>query len=83
MAGDFGLGSLQIITLSSGILSQRGVNRIHMVDLESNIQMWRALGTKPRSLTGAVHMLGLGLAGPACWLAVRKGLTLIQTVEGV
>lgn len=54
-----------------------------MVDLESNIQMWRALGTKPQSLTGAVHMLRLGLAGPACWLAVRKGLTLIQIVEGV
>lgn len=54
-----------------------------MADLESNIQMWRALGTKLRSLTGAMHMLRLGLAGPACWLVERKGLTLFQTVEGV
>lgn len=46
-AGDFGLGPLQIITLSSDILCQCGINRIHMVDLESNIQMWRAPGTKP------------------------------------
>lgn len=44
---DFGLGPLWIITLSSDILSRCGINRIHMVDLESNIQMWRALSTKP------------------------------------
>lgn len=47
LLGDFGLGPLWIITLSSDILSQCGINRIHMVDLESNIQMWRALDTKP------------------------------------
>lgn len=52
-----------------------------MVDLESNIQMWRPLGTKPRSLTGAVHTLRLRIAGPECWSVVRKCLTLFQAVK--